>query len=113
MQQLHSSLRLRYQRNLQRPNLKVTIYLYVALSEEITKKYGVSKSTVGNIHSNRYWSHITVSNAKCLKKATTRNSGSKNNFSKLDESLVLRIKLALNYGVAVKLLSTWAKLNIK
>lgn len=74
--------------------------------KEIAKKYGVSKSTVGNINSNRYWSHITVSNAKCSEKSTTRNSGSKNNFSKLDESLVLRIKLALSCGVAVKLLAS-------
>ena len=44
--------------------------------------------------------------AKCSEKSTTRNSGSKNNFSKLDESLVLRIKLALSYGVAVKLLAS-------
>jgi DNA-binding XRE family transcriptional regulator len=74
--------------------------------KEIAKKYGVSRSTVGNINSNRYWSHITVSNAKCSKKSTTRNSGSKNNFSKLDESLVLRIKLALSCGVAVELLAS-------
>ena len=74
--------------------------------KEIAKKYGVSRSTIGSINSNRYWSHITVNNAKCSKKSTTRNSGSKNNFSKLDESLVLRIKLALNCGVAVKLLAS-------
>ena len=74
--------------------------------KEIAKKYGVSRSTVGNISSNRYWSHITVNNAKCSKKSTTRNSGSKNNFSKLDESLVLRIKLALHCGVTIKLLAS-------
>ena len=74
--------------------------------KEIAKKYGVSRSTIGSINSNRYWSHITANNAKCFKKSTTKNSGSKNNFSKLDESLVLRIKLALNCGVAVKLLAS-------
>ena len=73
--------------------------------KEIATQFGVSKSIVGKINSNKYWSHITVSNAQYSEKSTTGNSGSKNNFSKLDESLVLRIKLALNCGVAVKLLA--------
>ena len=69
--------------------------------QEIANRFGVSISTVGSIKRNKSWSYIVVTEEEKAK-TITRNRGSKNNFSKLDENLVLKIKAAINRNVAVK-----------